>query len=216
MSNQEYDLIGPDDVRLELSIVAGIQDNPTVHVEGIAESLDARPDDVRDAISELDGEWELLKEIEVSGMGDGQDDQAGDDAPQFDVTESSVVVNGEEIDVEGFEFEFEFDDGLSADEIVDELSEEADDGCAWLRDDPHTIVREAYDSRGAGSRALREVLDAAEQMDNCVTLNQRLALGGISFTRGLLAELGLTKPSGQLLDSDERRDRIDAMREGYL
>ncbi|MDL5361315.1 hypothetical protein [Halalkalicoccus sp. NIPERK01] len=103
----------------------------------------------------------------------------------------------------------ETDGGAMADS---ELSAEE---CPWLEGDPEEIITEVYGARG-GVRSLSEVLDAVEQADNTVLLNQRLALGGVNNTRALVTELGLAQPNGALLDPRERSDRIEAMREAFL
>lgn len=194
--------ISANDVRLEISIEAGIQDDPIVSVSEIARSIDARPGEVREVIRELEGSWEILDSVEIEGV---HANSARDKADRLnaDPTEDNEDRPSAAEAAEG--------DGET------DHSEDEDAEPDWIRGDPNETVREAFETYSSGgSRDLQEVLAAAEQADSTLQLTQRLAFSTINSTRALLSDLGLAGPTGRLLDDDERSQRIETLREEYL
>lgn len=90
-------------------------------------------------------------------------------------------------------------------------SDEAIDRPEWLQRDADEIVETS-----SVSRDLEEVLDAVEQANDLLDVHKRIAGGTMSTTKSLLWELGLRDQTGQLLPIDERRDRIEEIREVYV
>lgn len=87
-----------------------------------------------------------------------------------------------------------------------------DHGIEWLARPADAIVADVNRLR----RDLEDVLDAVENADDLLDAHQRLGLTGINQTKELLWELGLRDQSEMLLPVEERRERIEQLRETFV